>query len=569
MTLRSKEASISGDARRSARILWVILIIAGAYVFWDAHRPFQLVDEYWYAEIVRNMLETGDLLTPRLGDRPEWIKPPLFYWLSLPFVAVVPSLEVGMRLLPGLAFLATIWLAFGIARKHLTAGAAPLAALVFFLTYDHLHIHGARNAVFEGVVNLELAVAFALNLRMWTEPRTVRWLGPVLALVFLTKSAVVAFPLAFTLANLWILRGRGPARRDLAVGVGLGVLVGLPWLAAVVAVHGRTVIDTMLLDQVLHRVVNDTGAALTMPGRSFGRSEPLGVLQQLGTYAQPWILLLPGALLALWVDRRRGLDARTHTLRLATVWLAIVVFLFLIARASWPWHPNSIHLPLALLSADLLARFLREENTAALDCLVVAAALTGLFFLRAPFAHDPFAKLPILCEFDPALLSQIGVFVLLFAVLFVVCRRRRLPSMLQLTPLIVVPVVAGWTWWGMDSVVPVGVAAAAFALAVLFGSRRGVWPSRPAFIVLLATTGIIYLAAPFRSPHRWDRFPPIAQIDARIGSSGAPKRDYVVKGATYYAYVVIVSAYRRRARIEYDPRLWTVTIGPGRGVIVH
>ena len=538
-------------------------------MFWDASRPFQTVDEYWYAEVVRNMLETGDLLTPRLGDRPEWIKPPLFYWLSLPFVAATPSLEVGMRLLPGLAFLATIWLTFRIAHQRLTAGAAPLAALVFLLTYDHLHIHGARNAVIEGVVNLELAIAFALNLRMWTHPGAIRWLGPVLALVFLTKSAVVALPFGFTLANLLMLRGRGPSRRDLSIGVGFGLLVGLPWFAAVVAIHGRAVVDTMFLDQVLFRVINDRAAALMMPGRMFGRPESLSVLQHLGTYAQPWVLLVPPIVLSLWVARHREFDNRTHVLRLAAVWATAVIFVFLITRASWPWHSNSIHMPVALLAADLLTRFLRRENTVAIDHLVVAAALVGLFLLRAPFLHDPFAKLPVSSQFDSALLMQIGMLCVMAGSLYLLCRRRGLPNVYQMTALAVVPLVVVVQQWGFANVMPVIVAVVTIALLLTFGlGGSNEWPRRFSVIVLF-TVGACYLTAPLLSSHRWDSLPKIARIDSVIGTSGSPKQDYLIKGASYYDYVLVVSAYRRRARIEYDPGAWTIVVGPGSGITVH
>ena len=507
------------------------MIAAGGYVFWDASRPFQTVDEYWYAEVVRNMLETGDLLTPRLGDRPEWIKPPLFYWLSVPFVAVTPSLELGMRWLPGLAFLATIWLAFRIAHQRLTVGAAPLAALIFLLTYDHLHIHGARNAVIDSVVNLELAIAFALNLRMWTHRNAIRWIGPVLAMVFLTKSAVVALPLGFTLVNLFMLRGRGPSRRDLAMGAGYGLLIGLPWFAAVVAIHGRAVIDTMFLDQVLYRVLDNKAAALTMPGRMFGRPEPLSVLQHLGTYAQPWVLLIPPIVLSLWGDRRRELDDRTHALRLAAAWAAVVVFVFLVTRASWPWHSNSIHMPIALLAADLLSRFLRRENSVALDYLVVAGAMAGLFLLRAPFLHDPFATLPVSTQFDSALLMQIGVLFVLAGSLFLFCRRRGLPNVYQMAALAVVPLVGVVQQWGFGNVMPVIVTVIAITLLLTFGLGERDERLRRFSVIALLTVGACYLTAPLLSSHRWDPLPKIAKLDTIFEASGAPTRNYLIKGA--------------------------------------
>ena len=52
----------------------VYFAFAGGYVFLDP-------DEGRYAEIPREMLDTGDFITPRLNYVEYFEKPPLFYWL--------------------------------------------------------------------------------------------------------------------------------------------------------------------------------------------------------------------------------------------------------------------------------------------------------------------------------------------------------------------------------------------------------------------------------------------------------------------------------------------------------
>ena len=66
-------------APRRDPVLLALLVIATIYLFWDASRPFAQADEFWYGEIVANMLATGDVITPRLGERPDFTKPPLFF----------------------------------------------------------------------------------------------------------------------------------------------------------------------------------------------------------------------------------------------------------------------------------------------------------------------------------------------------------------------------------------------------------------------------------------------------------------------------------------------------------
>ena len=40
-------------------------------------------DETFYAETAREMLEDGEWLTPKIFDKPQFEKPPLYYWLII------------------------------------------------------------------------------------------------------------------------------------------------------------------------------------------------------------------------------------------------------------------------------------------------------------------------------------------------------------------------------------------------------------------------------------------------------------------------------------------------------
>jgi 4-amino-4-deoxy-L-arabinose transferase-like glycosyltransferase len=70
-------------ASTAARIAWAILIVATLYVCYFSHLGaigFVGPDEPRYAWIARDMVETGDWVTPRLYGKPWFEKPPLFYW---------------------------------------------------------------------------------------------------------------------------------------------------------------------------------------------------------------------------------------------------------------------------------------------------------------------------------------------------------------------------------------------------------------------------------------------------------------------------------------------------------
>jgi len=102
----------------AARIGWATLILATLYVCYFSHLGaigFVGPDEPRYAWIARDMVETGDWVTPRLYGKPWFEKPPLFYWGAALCFKLFGVSEAAARLPSAisalLATLALAWLA--------------------------------------------------------------------------------------------------------------------------------------------------------------------------------------------------------------------------------------------------------------------------------------------------------------------------------------------------------------------------------------------------------------------------------------------------------------------------
>ena len=87
MTQTSNELPESQPLSPTARLLWIVLILATLYLcYFHNLGALGLVgpDEPRYAWIARDMQETGDYITPRLYGKPWFEKPPLYYWSAAP-----------------------------------------------------------------------------------------------------------------------------------------------------------------------------------------------------------------------------------------------------------------------------------------------------------------------------------------------------------------------------------------------------------------------------------------------------------------------------------------------------
>src|SRR5512133_3715168 len=80
-------------------------------------RPLWEPDEGRYAEIPREMLASGDWLTPHLNQVLYFEKPPLQYWLSAISMKLFGSSAAAARLPLALASLIALWCAWRLARR--------------------------------------------------------------------------------------------------------------------------------------------------------------------------------------------------------------------------------------------------------------------------------------------------------------------------------------------------------------------------------------------------------------------------------------------------------------------
>src|SRR3972149_917471 len=92
--------------------------------------PFRDPDEGLYATIGKEMVESGDWVTPRFNGLRYLEKPPLYYWLTAATFALFGFSEWGVRLWSAAGAMATALFAALLGREAFGARVGTLAGLV-------------------------------------------------------------------------------------------------------------------------------------------------------------------------------------------------------------------------------------------------------------------------------------------------------------------------------------------------------------------------------------------------------------------------------------------------------
>ena len=104
-TIGARVAAPLGTEHFSSLCVFTFFLGLGSQAITDA-------DEAFYAEASREMVESGDWLTPRFNYQNRWEKPVLYYWLTAATYLVTGPTEFAARLWAALSGVGLVLLAW-------------------------------------------------------------------------------------------------------------------------------------------------------------------------------------------------------------------------------------------------------------------------------------------------------------------------------------------------------------------------------------------------------------------------------------------------------------------------
>ena len=366
------------------RRLQLVLLAVFALVWFSNLEYRKLVnpDEGRYAEIPREMVVSGDWVTPRLNDIKSFEKPALQYWATAAAFSLFGEHQWTARLWSALTGFLGVLMVFVTGRRLFGFDAGCYAALVLGSSFLYVFI-GHVNTLDMGLsVFLSAAVcafllaqddsADAAGRRNWM---LAAWAA--LALAVLSKGLIglvlpgATLVLYIPVARDWRLAGR----LHLLAGGALFLALAAPWFVAV-SLANPEFARFFFIHEHLERFLT----------KAHGRYQaPYYFIPVLLAGMLPWTITLIDALARAW---KLQPERRFQPRRFLLVWVA-VVFVFFSASSS---KLVSYILPMFPALALLVGMRLTQLGARALAWQTLPAALAGIALLALLAGVERFAS---------------------------------------------------------------------------------------------------------------------------------------------------------------------------------
>lgn len=408
----------SRDAKWRTDLAFLSILFGTVYLQFLGRVPFLEPDEGRYAEIPREMLESGDFITPFLNYVKYFEKPPLIYWLNAFSMKLFGQNEFAARLPSALCGVLTILFVYHLGRTLFGRRQGMVAALILGSSAGFM----IQNRMILTDIPLTFCLTAALGCFILAARDGERRAGLYYhlfyvfsALAVLAKGLIgMVLPGGVIFFHILLTR-RWRLLREMRLPTGLFLffLVGAPWFV-LVSLKNPEFARFFFIHEHFERFLT----------KVHGRYQPLWFFIPILLVGMlPWSALIPSSFRGVWKDRRNsGGESRLYL----AIWFILIFLFFSKSNSKLIPYILPVYPAAALLIADMIVRTLEGESR---QLWIPAGVMAGLMMIVgvAGMAAPPFVPDGVLTPFAGVLIG--GLF-FVQGVVSAVATRRKDPAIL-------------------------------------------------------------------------------------------------------------------------------------------
>lgn len=339
--------------------IFIFLIIIAFYLYGLGMLPLLGPDEPRYAQVAREMLLSGDLITPTLGGYTWFEKPSLLYWMIVASFKVFGVSEWSARFGPAVCGLLTIAAVACVGRQIDKTSSQESRNFGFWSVLVATTCLGlivfSRATSFDVVITMTLtwSLAFFLlhELALTRTNKRLLLLGFYsFAGLSLMAKGLVGIVVPFGVVGFYYLLRRAwpekPVLLSLIWGVPLALAVSAIWYGPVIAKHGWSFVDEFFVQHHFARYVSN----------KYHHPQPFYFYPVIILMLSlPWTSYLIDALAGVRSWAWRGADSLSIVRVFALAWLLAPIVFFSFSGSKLPGYVLPALPAVALLICDRLS----------------------------------------------------------------------------------------------------------------------------------------------------------------------------------------------------------------------
>jgi 4-amino-4-deoxy-L-arabinose transferase-like glycosyltransferase len=359
------------------------------YVYGIGGYPLLEPDEGRYSEIPREMIESGDYITPKLNYVKYFEKPAFFYWMNALSMQIFGENEFAVRFPTVLMAILGAVLTYILAKSmysNSTALLSPVVLLSMLLYFSIGHIN---------IIDMTLSFFITLSLvGFWNKRYSLFYAGMALALI--SKGLIgVVLPCAVVflyilLTRQWTLFKEIVKSR---VGILLFFIISIPWFISVCVIN-KDFFHFFFFQEHFIRYTTKIHDRYG-PIWYFVPILILGVM--------PWTGFIPSALRSLFNIRSINNEHEKRALIFLYLWILVIFIFFSLSNSKLIPYIVPVLPPLAVIFACFLNKILVDEDLSlAKSVLTWGTPLFVLIFVASiiyPFIDDHKIGILRLCSY--------------------------------------------------------------------------------------------------------------------------------------------------------------------------